>query len=212
MDRQTRTDGGRHGLLDELCLGRAGLARRLLHRPPFDLGDGGGYADQDTRPVESRQAGALQQQADHSLRDVEVGDRTLPERANGHDVAGCAPDHLPSLVSHGEDVVGLAVERDDSGLVEHDPAALRVHERVGRAQIDGEVSRQSTLLEPVHYGRRPPGCAARDLRCRASGASASSSRANSRMWASIVRGLRCRSQSTRQPMRVMPRAIASGTS
>ena len=49
-------------------------------------------------PVEPVDAGPLQQQADHALGDVEVGDGALAQRAHGDDVAGRAADHLPRLV------------------------------------------------------------------------------------------------------------------
>ena len=84
--------------------------------------------------------GPLQQQADHALGDVEVGDGALAQRAHGDDVAGRAPDHLPGLVAHGQHVAGLLVEGDHRRLVEHDAPAPGVDERVGRAEVDGEVA------------------------------------------------------------------------
>jgi hypothetical protein len=50
-------------------------------------------------------------------------------------------------MTHREDIVGLAVERDDRGFVEDDAASLGVDERVRGAQVDGEVARQSRLLD-----------------------------------------------------------------
>jgi hypothetical protein len=103
---------------------------------------------------EPADADALQQQPDHALGDLEVGDGPTAQRAHGHDVAGGAPDHLPSLAAGGQHLTGLAVEGDDGGLVEHDALALHVHQRVGGAEVDGEVAGHQpspavqTLVQP----------------------------------------------------------------
>ncbi len=83
-----------------------------------------GHADHDARPVEPADAGALEQQADHPLRHVEVGDRPLAQRTHRDDVARRSPDHLPRLVTHRQHLVGLAVQRDDRRLVQDDAPAL----------------------------------------------------------------------------------------
>ena len=72
-------------------------------------------------PVEPVDARPLEEQPDHALGDLEVGDRAAAQRPHGDDVAGRAPDHLPRLVAHREHVLGPAVERDDRRLVEDDP-------------------------------------------------------------------------------------------
>jgi hypothetical protein len=100
-------------------------------------------ADDHPRPVPAVHADALQQQADHALGDLEVGDGTLAQRSDCHDVARRSADHLPRLVAHGEDVLRAAVEGDDRRLVENDALPPRVHEGVGGTQIDGEVAGQS---------------------------------------------------------------------
>ena len=118
-----------------------GPAGRLGHRPPLDLGDGRRHADQHPRAVEAAHPGPAQQQPDHALGHVEVGDGPLAERADGLDVAGRAADHLPGLVAHGQHVAGLDVEGDDGGLVEDDAPAPGVDEGVGGAEVDGQVPR-----------------------------------------------------------------------
>ena len=140
VDRQVGADRRGHRLLDQLGVGRAGSARRVGDRPPLDLGDGRRHADDDLRTGEAADADSLQQQPDHPLGDLEVGDRPAAQRAHGDDVAGRAPDHLPRLAPGGQHLAGLAVEGDDRGLVEHDALALHVHERVRRAQVDRQVA------------------------------------------------------------------------
>ena len=87
VDRQRGADGRRHGLLDELRVGGTGPAGRLGDGAPLDLGDGRRHADHHPRAVEPVDADAVQQQPDHALGDLEVGDGALAQRADGHDVA-----------------------------------------------------------------------------------------------------------------------------
>src|SRR5579875_2228518 len=98
----------------------AGAAGGLLDRPTLHLGDGRRHADQHPGPVETRHPGPLQQQPDHALGDVEIGDGALAEGADGHDVAGRPTDHLPGLVAHGQDFLVTGVQGDDGRLVQHD--------------------------------------------------------------------------------------------
>ena len=120
VDRQVGTDGRGHRLLDELRIGRAGAAGRVGDGAALDLGDGRRHADDDLRPGEPADADALQQQADHALGDLEVGDGAAAQRPHGDDVAGRAADHLPRLAAGGQHLAGLPVEGDDRRLVEHD--------------------------------------------------------------------------------------------
>ena len=116
-----------------------------------------GHADDHPRPVEAVHADPLQQQPDHALGDLEVGDGALAQRPDRDDVARGAPDHLPGLVAHGQHVLGPAVERDHGGLVQDDALTAHVHERVRRAEIDGEVARQllpSRVRSSSSGGRR----------------------------------------------------------
>ena len=126
-------------------------------------------------PREPADADALQQQPDHPLGDLEVGDRAAAQRTHGDDVAGRAADHLPRLAAGGEHLAGLPVERDDRGLVEHDALALHVDERVGRAEVDREVTCHVSAPRRVRRRarRRTRSCTSR----RASGDSASMCRA-----------------------------------
>jgi hypothetical protein len=75
----------------------------------------------------------------HLLGVAEVGDDTVLHRLDGDDVARRAAEHLLGLLAHGLDFVGLGVDRDDGGLVDDDALAVGVDQRVGRAQVDGEV-------------------------------------------------------------------------
>src|SRR5690606_19601227 len=145
VDRQPRPDRRGHRLLDQLRLHGAGLAGRLGHRPLLDRGDRGRHADDDAGTVEPVDADPLEQQADHLLGHLEVGDRPFAQRPHGDDVARGAPDHLPGVAPHRQHLVGAAVERDDRGLVQDDALTPGVHQRVRGAQVDREVACQLRL-------------------------------------------------------------------
>jgi hypothetical protein len=90
---------------------------------------------------------------EHLLRDVEVGDHTVLQRADGDDVARRASEHGLGLVPHRQDrVVGL-VDRDDRRLVEHDALAAHVDQRVGGAEIDGEIVGEHSGQQVVEHRR-----------------------------------------------------------
>ena len=133
VDRKVGTDGRGHRLLDQLGIGGTGSPGGVGDGATLNLGDRRGHADDHLRPGEPADTDSLQQEADHPLGDLEVGDRPAAQRPHGHDVAGGAPDHLPRLASGGEHLTGLPVEGDDRGLVEHDALALHVDEGVGGA-------------------------------------------------------------------------------
>ena len=85
---------------------------------------------------------ATDEVAQHLLGHVEVRDDAVLEGADGHDVAGRAPEHRLGLLADSEHgVVGL-VDGDDRGLVEDDALTLDVDEGVGRAQVNSHIVRE----------------------------------------------------------------------
>ena len=160
VDRQISTDRSGNGLLDEAGIRSAGAARRLGHGSTFDGGDRRRHTDHDPWPVEPAHPDPLQQQPDHALGDLEVGDRPLAQRAHGHDVGRGAADHLPRLVAHRQNLTGPTVERDHRGLVQDDALTSCVHQRVGGAEINRKVACQGQVSSTAVSSRRtiPLGC------------------------------------------------------
>jgi len=138
-NRQLGPDGGRHRLLDKEDLGRLGPHGHVLDRPALDLGDPGGNADHDARPEkESAVVGRfLDEEVQHLLGDLEVGDHPVSHRPDGQDVGRGFPEHLLGPLADGLDLAGLLVENDDGRFLDDDPLALHVDEGVGRSQVDG---------------------------------------------------------------------------
>jgi len=78
----------------------------------------------------------------HLFGDVEVGDDAVLQRPDGHDVAGVRPSiAFASWPTASTGVVGL-VDGDDGRLVEHDPLATNVDQRVRRSEVHREVVRE----------------------------------------------------------------------
>ena len=78
---------------------------------------------------------------DHVFGNVEIGDHAIAQRTNRLDVAGRAAQHLLCLVAHGQNLVLALIgrDRDHGRFVQHDAAPLDVNQRVGRAEIDGDI-------------------------------------------------------------------------
>jgi hypothetical protein len=81
--------------------------------------------------------GLLDEPGEHFLRVLEIGDDAVLHRADRDDVSRRPTEHILGVSTDRLDTAGLLVHRDDGGLGDDDPPPLRVHERVGRAQIDG---------------------------------------------------------------------------
>ncbi len=172
MNRQPGTDRRGHRLLEQMRLRGARAARGFQHRALLHVGDGRGHTDQHPSARHPVHARALEQQPDHSLRDVEVGDGATAQWPDRHDVARRPADHLPRLVPHREHVLRTTVQRNDGRLIEDDSVAARVDKRVRRSEVDRKVARQvSSPLTPTGAGgatacraRALAGCA-RTRRC-----------------------------------------------
>ena len=85
---------------------------------------------------------------------VEIGDGPLAKWPYCHDVTGRAADHLPGLLTNGQDLLGPCVQGDHGRLVEDDPPTSGVHECVGRAKVDGEIP-SHVLQLPLGHRRGP---------------------------------------------------------
>src|ERR671910_940509 len=140
LHREPRTDGGGHGLLDDVCrLAGPGVLGRLLHRPLLDAGDARGNADDHPRLAPPPVVRLADEVAEHLLADLEVRDDTVLERPDRLDVAGRAPDHALGLDADRDGSPVAHVDGNDRGFVEHDALATPVDHGVGRAEIDRHV-------------------------------------------------------------------------
>jgi len=81
----------------------------------------------------------LEEEPQHLLGDVEVGDHAVLERSHREDPIGGAAQHALRLEPDPLDLAGGFLDRDDGGLVQDDPLALDVDQGVGGAEIDGNL-------------------------------------------------------------------------
>jgi hypothetical protein len=91
---------------------------------------------------------ALDEEPEHLLGRLEVGDDTVLEGADRGDAVRGAADHPLGLGADGEDLAGLGVHRDDAGLVEHHAAPADVDQGVGRAEIHRHVPADDAACHP----------------------------------------------------------------
>ena len=150
MHRQARADGRRHGLFDQKHLAGAGAGGRFADGAALHLG--GAVGDADQHPRAGAQKLGLMHRADemleHFLRDREVGDYAVLQRADGLDVARGAAQHALGLFAHRRDGFGgvgvpsVLTDGDDRGFIEDDALATHVDQRVGGAEINGQIGRK----------------------------------------------------------------------
>src|ERR1019366_2698225 len=177
--RQAGADRRGHRLLDEIDLRGSGTERRFADGAALDLGRSAGHADDDprARPEHRAWMDHLDELLQHLLGDGEVGDDAVLHRPDGFDVAGHLAEHRLGLGADGLDgllAVGTAFMADghDGRLVEHDAFATHVDQRVGGAEVDGQVRRKIATkgsehgLESDGVGRGVDRFRAKCKRCR----------------------------------------------
>jgi hypothetical protein len=74
-----------------------------------------------------------------SIFSVEIGDHAVLERPHREDTVRRAAQHALRLEPDALDLPGGFLDGHDGGLVEHDALTLHVDERVGGAEIDGDL-------------------------------------------------------------------------
>jgi hypothetical protein len=143
-DRQPGADRRHHRLLHEMDLAGLGAVGRIHDRALLHLGDLRRHADHNPRMHHALAVVVRlhDEVVQHLLGVAEVGDHAVLHRLDGDDVARRAAEHLFGLFAYRLHLVGLRVDRDNGGLVDHDALALRVDQRVGRPKIDGKVVRK----------------------------------------------------------------------
>ena len=158
-DRQAGADRGRHRLLDQVGLARAGRQAGLLDRALLHAGHARGHADHDARVRPAVLVDLLDEVAQHLLGHVEVGDHAVLQRPDGLDRArACGrASAWPRCRRRGPRRCASRSRRRD-GSREHDAAAAHVDERVGGAQVDRHVAATEAgeVAEEAHARVRGP--------------------------------------------------------
>jgi len=97
----------------------------------------------------------LDELLEHLLGDGEVGDHAVLHRPDGDDVAGRLAEHLLRFLADRLDGLlavraGFLANRHDRGLVKNDALAADVDERIGGAEVDGQVVGEVASQESEH--------------------------------------------------------------
>jgi hypothetical protein len=85
----------------------------------------------------------LEEEPQHLLSDVEVGDDAVLQRPHGEHAVRRASEHALGLEPDAFDFAGSFFDRDNGGFVEHDPFALDVDECVSGAKVYGDFIRRA---------------------------------------------------------------------
>src|SRR5436305_4693846 len=156
-DRQVGTDGRGHRLFDQVHLAGAGADRALADGAPLDLGRAARDTDDDARRgrEELVVVHLLDELLEHLLGDGEVGYDAVLHRPDGDDVPGGFAEHLLRFFADRLDGflaarAGFLPDRDDRRLIEDDALPAHINERVGGAEVDGQVVREVAAQESEH--------------------------------------------------------------
>jgi hypothetical protein len=138
-DGKAGSDRGRHRLLDQRHSPRASGKGRLLDSVALDIGDAARNAEHNPREREAA-ADSADEITKHVRRHVEIGDHTMPQRADRPDRRGRTADHPLRVLSHRMDAAARLVDRYNRRLKDSNPLAAYEHERVRRAEIDCQLT------------------------------------------------------------------------
>ena len=82
----------------------------------------------------------LDEVAQHPLGDVEVGDDTVLQRPDRHDVARRPADHPFRLDTDRDDLAGIGIECHHRRFIQRDPPPADVHQGVRGTEVDRHVT------------------------------------------------------------------------
>jgi len=140
-DGQAGADGRHHGLFDEVHFAGLGAVGRIFDGALFHLRNLRRHADDYARMHQHLAVVRLLDEViQHLFGDFEVGDDAVLHGLDGHDVAGGAAQHLLGLFAHGFHLAGVLVNGYNGRLVDNDALAGREDQRVGGAQINGQIA------------------------------------------------------------------------
>ena len=146
-DRQAGPDGRSHGFFNQVNLSRASVLGRILNGSTLNGRRSRWHAHHHHG---GGKAAAVVNLADeilyHLLGDFEVSDYAVTQGPNSADITGRPAQHLFSFFANGQNLL-LTLDLSDGdhgGLIEDNTPTLHVDKRVGRAQIDGHISRKES--------------------------------------------------------------------
>src|ERR1700758_523397 len=146
----TRVDDGHsspncrhHGLFNKMHFAGFRSVCRIHDSSLFHLGCVGWYANHDSGVNQHfAMVCLLNEVAQHLFGDIEIGYHAISHWFNSHKVGGCTPNHRLRFFTHGFDSSRAPVDCDDGGFINDYAFAACVHQSVGSAQVNGEITRE----------------------------------------------------------------------
>ena len=97
-------------------------------------------ADHNARTEDNAASNYLvDEEAQHTLRNVVICNDAAAQRTDGNDVAGRPPDHLPRFFANSKHLVCIAIHRYNRRFFEDNPLSLYIDEHIRRPQINSYV-------------------------------------------------------------------------
>jgi len=119
MDRQTDPDSRSHGLFDQINFARAGVSRRIFHRPFLNFGNSGRNSNNHAGCDQFAVVDLLNEVPQHRLGDFEIGDNAVFHRPDGDDVARGASQHALGFFANRQNVAGDIYQGEMGDWIAH---------------------------------------------------------------------------------------------
>ena len=138
---QASAQAGSQRLLDQEHSSRAGLNGGIDDAALLHLTDAAGNADDHAglRGKDRCLGGGLEHLLKHTYGHFVVGNDALLQRAHGNHVAGGAVEHVPGGSAHLEDLAGVAVQRHNGRLPDHQALSVGIDQYIGGTQVNTQV-------------------------------------------------------------------------
>jgi hypothetical protein len=90
----------------------------------------------------------LDEVAQHPLGDIEVGDDTVLQRPDRHNVPRRPAHHPFRLDTDRNDLAGIGIECHHRRFIQRDPPATHIHQRVRSTEVDRHVTAEERQHVP----------------------------------------------------------------
>ena len=127
---------------------RAGSKRRIQNCFTFHLGRAARNTDNHTRRNQRPSFGGFfNQHTQHTLGNHKISNHAVPHRADDFNIARRTALHFFCFRAHGHNFTFIAcagLNRNHGRLIQNNPFAAYKNQRVGRAQVDGNIIGEET--------------------------------------------------------------------
>jgi hypothetical protein len=111
----------------------------------------------------------LDEVAEHRLGDFKISNDAVLQRANGDDASRSAAQHSFSFGAHSKDLFTATLisllNRDNRGLITHDPLVLHIDQGVGGPKINGKIVGKNAK-EGIEHHKTPSNLREKGLKQR----------------------------------------------